>query len=317
MIILIIISCFKLCFTSELWKSGIIFDEKNQQINSPGIFESILQPIFGTNSYEECDNFVQVTLPVNKRFKRILFVTPGIAKSNPEGVKETFFRLYCNLIGILLRGRELIKFKSGTFFPLKPLDSRLVLRSYLNEFERNFGIKLFAAMIDSGPDELSYSLKQEFINRGIELFRHPTNMINGEIYYIIPVPTIPIHIMQRNEEIEEYYWERDPLLKGKYIFKIIEKYSPIIPEILVNKEHKVENEIVPDTNEIIKSLENIYGPLEEISLEEAVDNVYDEGDFYLKNLFNEKEEVEEEKIDLRDDDKEYEIIKLEDFKYYW
>lgn len=174
------------------------------------MFGGILQPIFGGASYEEeeCDNFVQVTLPVNRRFKRILFVTPGIAKENAEGVKETFYRLYCNLIGILLRGRELIKFTRGTFFALKPLESRFVLRSCLNEFERNFGIKLLTAMIDAGPNELTFSLQQEFTNRGIELFRHPANMLNGKIYYLIPIAET-----EAKAKSEEYSWQRDPLLK--------------------------------------------------------------------------------------------------------
>ena len=321
--IILIILCLKLCFASELWASGVIENQiksgtvNDNNLNYPkslGLFGNLLQPIFGSSAYEEkeCDNFVQVILPVNQRFKRILFVTPGIAKENPQGVKETFFRLYCNLIGILLRGRELIKFTSGTFFALKPKESRFALRSCLNEFERSFGIKLLTAMIDSGPDELSYNLQQEFTNRGIELFRHPANMLNGEIYYIVP-------ILKRSEfetKIAEYSWKRDPILKGKQMFRVLEKYQRIIPEFPEKVTREQGEEKVPDTKEIIEALEKIYGKLEEISLNEAVEKVetFENESFFLTSLFHQENEEEKEEID---EDEEYEIIKAEDFKNYW
>lgn len=113
-------------------------------------------------------------------------------------------------------------------------------------------MKFLTAMIDSGPNGLSYSFQLEFTNRGIELFRHPANMSNGEIYYIVP-------ILERSEfesKIEEYFWKRDPILKRNQIFRVLEKYSPIIPKFpkeVVTREQREEK--VPDTKEIIEALE--------------------------------------------------------------
>jgi hypothetical protein len=302
--VILIIFWLKLCFASEceLWTSGVIFDVNYPKLKSNGMFGDILEPILGGIYEEEGDNFVQLTLPVNRIFKRILFVTPRIANVNPEGVKETFFRLYCNLIGILLRRRDFIKFTRGTFFALKPNESKFALTSCLNEFERNFGIKLFTAMIDSGPYDLTIYLKQEFTNRGIALFRHPAKILNGQIYYSMS----RMNLCEFELKFEKYSWKRNQFLRRRQIFKIHEKLRKNQVQ-----ERKIESK--SDTKEIDEALEKLHGPLEEISLDEPVQN---DDNFYLTKLFT------EEKKEIYNDDKEYydeeyEIIKSEDLKYYW
>ena len=315
-----------------MWKSGVILRRsKSWGIQkTTGMLEGFLN--FGI-PHERKDgsfNFVQVTLPVNRMLRRILFVTPKIAKENPEGVIETYSRLYCNLVGILLDRKDLIKFKHGTFSEFTPLNSGIKLGNCLNEFEKIFGIKLSVAMIDSGPFDLSFPLQQEFLNRGIELFRHPANMLNGEFYYINPVGKCKEIEVKSGNESDVYNWYRDPLLRGEVVFHILAEFSPIItnkPKIFEQKVDTVPGKEEIKINEV---LESVYGPLEEIPLDEVDENVNNfdnsdgqddknnfenEGRYYLTNLFygeteddedEDEQEVEEENTDRFEE--EYVIV---------
>lgn len=241
------------CKASDFWSSGVIEKELIKSSSSSSVSSSkfrLFENFFGSiKEVEEFDNFIQVTLPINDQSERILFVTPEITKKNPEGVKETFFRFYCSVVGVLLRGKEVNKFTRRT-----PDQSREILRRCLEEFEEILGVKLVTGMIDFGPDGLSLPLQQEFHDREMTLFRHPLNMIEGtSIYYVTPsLPrTLTIHGCCK--------WSRDENLKRKKIFRVMAKYSPNIRL----------STIADDYNEVVEQLENIYGPLEDVALSDS------------------------------------------------
>lgn len=258
---------FEALWASELWTSGVIESRaKRTETDNSGIFGTLLQPIFGPKfegDEAEADNFVQATLPLNQRFERILFVTPGIAKGNPEAVKMTFFGLYCNLLGILLGRREVQSFtERGSFFKFKSMPSGELLKACLNEIETIFGgIKLMAAMIDLGPYELSYALQQECANRGMSLYRHPLNMQNDEIYYL-PPPYSNFDLF-----FDEYPWNRDEFVNnGRKPFRTHQKYPPVIPRTFQQPIITAKDPVPVGTEEIIEKLEKIYGPFDEVHL---------------------------------------------------
>lgn len=286
----------KTLWASELWSSGVI--ESRKEADSSGLFGTFLQPIFGGPKFDgseaEADNFVQATLLINQRFQRILFVTPGIAKGNPEAVKMTFFGLYCNLLGILLGRREVQSFADrGSFFNFKAMPSGDLLRACLDEIETIFGeIKLMAAMIDLGPDDLSYALQQELANREMSLFRHPFNMNSDEIYYL-PPPYLKLEMF-----FDEYPWNREDIVKkGVKPFRTHQRYPPVLPRtfhepVIITK----KDSVTVGNEEIIEKLENIYGPFDEVLLNSA------------HNSDKANETVGDTDMIAEDEEEDYEIV---------
>ena len=278
--------------------SDILYDNCQFDYNSPkkpGIFESIFGTIYDEG---QRDNFVQATLPVNKKiFKRILFVTPGIAKENPEGVKETFFRCYCNLLGILIQRSDFLKFKRGKFFELNANESQKVLRNCLNEFETIFGIKLVVGMIDLGHSELSPTLQKEFNDRIMTLFRHPLNMANNQIYY-----TSEENIRDIDNSCA-YQWERALQYIKRNPFRVLQRYLPVSPELPLSEMTCEDNYKLAEfenQKQVTEKLEKIYGKLDEIPLSDSSsEHVADEN-------------LKADGCDDDSDEEEYEIINSED-----
>lgn len=256
-------SGFRVEAGETIWQSGVINVNDDSAEPPPGLLGSFFKPIFGSIHAEEQrrDNFILAILPLTK-MERILFVTPQIVKKNPEAVKESFIRLYCNLLGILIRDREIGWMTRGRIFNLLPHESQEKLRNCIEDFERVMELKLQFAMIDLGPDCLIPALEKEFKNRGILLFRHPLNIVNQQIYY------------NKNEDrrTKEYcsipWYETVKNNRGIRAapFTVYETYYPVVPMCEeVEREPKLNNCL---EEHITEEMEKIYGHFEEVSLVE-------------------------------------------------
>lgn len=300
---------------SAIWSSGVIYPSISDSSDSSYFNSYILKPIQAlttTPKYEsERDNFVLALIPnptkTVGRFEvfRTLFVSPEIAESNPIGVKETFVRLFCNMVGILFDLKELEKLEGGRggyfSFTRRPVD---LLIECLNRFEIKMGIKVNLAMINAGPDVFDFSSRNEFRRRNFLLYKHPLHIEGSDLLYA------DLNILMGNCEmlLSPSSWLRNVKYKsnfdGPIYYKIIRNYS-------IEQRTDCEIPEPADAAEIINRMEDIYGPLDEIPLtargaEKADDG---EGDGDLSSS-------EDENFENKADEEEYEIIFKEDLDGY-
>lgn len=268
LILIGIFGCFR-CAEGNInvWQSGVInFDDFDN--GNVGFLESI----FGSICQDNCDNFVFAILPL-KRQERVLFVTPQILKRNFEAVKETFIRFQCDLIGILMGRKEITWMTRGTIFNLLPSESREKLKICLQEFEMKLNFKLRMAMIDLGSDDdFILEFKNEFKRRNILLFKHPMNIVNGQIYFNSDTTSESEYF---NQDFSIWSQKRfNQSIPGP--FKVYRTYQLRLPlcEDAILKENEKRIKLNCEIEDYIsKKMEMEFGEFEEIPLEQEQEEV--------------------------------------------
>jgi len=273
--------------SSFYWDSGIIEKECIDNIidtgaSSASTTTSTTSALVGIVKYltlfsvDNQDNFVSIRLPLRSKprlLQKVLFVSPRIGQEAPEAVKDTFLRFSCTVLGLLLRDCEISRIMRGGgifHFNSTPID-RFV--DCMREFERKFQLNLEAVMIDSRPDNLSFSLLQLFADKGIELFRHPAHFFEEEVFYH-QSPQSPIE-RKRITSNTEYPW--CPEARIQMIFnQIYYRVMNTQPYELAHHHHHHHCSSQPAApkdkdkdKEDVQQEESIHGPLSEIDLNES------------------------------------------------
>lgn len=243
-----------------------------------GSFSFLFQSLSQVADYR--DNFVEMEFKVLGRYRRVLFITPQIAKWNPEGVKLTFVRLNCGSIGVLFRNQELSWLKQGTFFALSAFESRERLSKCLRKFEIRMGIKLGIVMIDSGPDAIDKALLEEFQLRRILLVKHPLNMRDGKLFYMKP----PDGVFKKGS------FEEDSIPNWYESTRVIMRAEKVPSAHFIQSTHEVP--FYDDDVDVDVDVDDVYFEESETKDEENYKTLDDLGAFQKMNdLFGTLEEV--------------------------
>lgn len=320
-LIILVLICqiftFKLCFLSEceFWYSGVIHEPPPSAAASVVWFDKLIRPILNKSSTSESKgNFVFAILPeLEKKIQliRALFVSPEIVESNPQGVKETFVRLYCQVLGILFDNGHLDNFEEsasklgglGGYFMFKSAETltRARLIEHLQKFESLLGVKIKIAMINAGSTRLSPVLSKLFNETGLlQLYRHPFNVVGSEIYY----GKSGFDSKESFELVKASEWTVE---SSRPCYQINQTYP-----IRLTNSADCADAVSEEDREITERLEKLYGPLEEIPLdtESPVDELTLTDEFIVsdKNFPVDFDEISSEEFE----DFEYEFISQRD-----